>query len=305
MIAKHAVMPHTFIIGTGLSFVFSSSILALSPFSFAAVSFWLNMIVAGSTIVYNSAIMVLSCRRTLKTVVSTGDADGSSAPRVTPPTAIAYTGRSVRCIILLFGMWLVALGISIQATVKGPLRSERNTPSNRGVQFAGLILLAFQALIAGSLMLHCIVGRKRARSSIESVRAIQEKRLFLPSPVEAPSPLPSPITPPIEPPIYNIRLHMPVPAKTGYRRAETAWNDVTPGLLPPLQSEWSLRTLADFDFMLVGKNEDTLPPSAMKSTTRSKSMRSHVRSLPRSPAPVRKIVRFEILETQNSEWSPR
>jgi hypothetical protein len=174
-------MSTTFVITTGLSFILSTSIFALSLFSFTALSLWLNTIVAGLTIIYHGAIIYLSCRRTTKSMASTG-ADGPRASRI---SSAAY---SVKFIMLLFGAWVVALGISIQVTVMGPkslTMSQQNAPWNKDVQVAETILLVVQTLIVGSMMANCIKSRRSGGGSTvtKNVREMYEKHLFLPSPV--------------------------------------------------------------------------------------------------------------------------
>jgi hypothetical protein len=174
-------MSTTFVITTGLSFILSTSIFALSLFSFTALSLWLNTIVAGLTIIYHGAIIYLSCRKTTKSVISTG----ADRPRASRISSAAY---SIKFVMLLFGAWVVALCISIQVTVMGPkslTMSEQNTPWNKSVQVAETILLSFQTFIVGTMMANCIKSRRSGGGSTvtESVREMYEKHLFLPSPL--------------------------------------------------------------------------------------------------------------------------
>lgn len=163
--------------------MFSSWIIAISFFSFTIVTRWLNTIVASLTITYHGVILYLSCRRSAKSVVSTGGADGPSTWRV---TSAAYTRSSTKVVMLLFGTWVVALCFSMQATVTGPMALmglEPNAPLNRGIQAAESTLLVLQTLIIGSMLVYCIENRRATKASIGNTRALDEKRLFLPSPV--------------------------------------------------------------------------------------------------------------------------
>jgi hypothetical protein len=164
-------MTTLFTVTTGLSSILSLSILVLSCFSFTTFSFGLNISVAGLTIIYHI---------TTSTILWRSLASGLGEPR---GLSSVYTGKSMSCIVLLFGTWIVALGIWIQVTIMGPhmlTRMDQHDPFHLGIQIAGSFLLALEALVIGSIMMHCI---KRKRRAGEIVRAIHEKNLFLPSPV--------------------------------------------------------------------------------------------------------------------------
>ncbi|RDB27692.1 hypothetical protein Hypma_003250 [Hypsizygus marmoreus] len=259
-------LPASLLLLLAISLVFASTIFVASLFASTTLSIWLNTITASVAFLHHVAVIVVSWRRSL---VVPGP--GSPAEKEShPPIPYACTKKSIACLCILFGTWLVALGVDFVAIAQRPRQSQPPSEEfNSSIAIALAALLAVESAIVGQILFHAIKSRRRP--ALVVAPPVQEKKLrpqthdwakalFMPSPL-----VPTPLTrsgtmaskrgkstmflaPPTMPPPRTIRLKAPVPAK--FKRGGTKWSYITPGRPSMLEFETPLKTSADYEYRL-------------------------------------------------------
>lgn len=139
-----------------------SSLLSITIIILSAIAIdflWLDTIVGSLTLSYHAVIVLTRCwrRRTetrhLHTII------------INEP---AYSPASIGCLVLLFSLWIIALGTTIQgpqAWIMQPnqdlLSKVRTAADNQGLRIAESVLSGLETIIVCILAAVCVRGRKK------------------------------------------------------------------------------------------------------------------------------------------------
>lgn len=153
-------LPRPLLYLTGSSLLLCLIIFILALFNFGVISVFINIVAAILTILHHGTVLVIAWRK---------------APAVTPDSycpKVTYTVASITWSFFMCFIWIVAFGITAEATVNGPgslSPAERFADWNVAVQIADAVLIALETAVLGAIAMHCLMVKKRADDECNQV----------------------------------------------------------------------------------------------------------------------------------------
>jgi len=259
----HKFLPTSLLALTCLSSSLSLTTLILSLFAFNDL--WLDTAMAALTVIYHIIISFVSWW----TIRNAGPATHS----------IAYNASSIGFLVVLWAMWIAALGMTIHAP------DLDNAPSTKAVQTGESVVVATELLVMAILLVHCVNGRRRKWAHGEGKSAAADDNFvsFLPSLPMTPAMTPSTELPPQAPkPLPTmtkasvIRVKTPIPPKARFKRTGSSRISVKRDLSLRLAFERLLSMPPEYTFKVEqgGRRDILLTPSATASPGRVSGLQS-------------------------------